>query len=103
MTYQELNYIFALTLTTPTDFIAWAALYGVKVHPATVSRHRAGTQSITGPWVLAYRWYFQNHPNVEDFFEELNQERTREDQENPFLLSGDELDNAVRKRIAGER
>jgi hypothetical protein len=44
------------------------------------------------------------HPNMEAFFNELNEECLREDEEkknNPYLLSGDELDKAVKQRISG--
>ncbi len=58
MTSAELTALFTVTGTTPTDFINWAAGYGVRIHKATISRHEAGTQRITGFAVLAYRWFF---------------------------------------------
>lgn len=63
MTHDQLNERFSTTGTTPADFIQWAAGHGVKVHHATVSRHRAGTQAITGPWKLAYLWFFSRMQN----------------------------------------
>ena len=58
MTHTELKQKFEVTGKTARDFIRWAAEKGVKVHDATVSRHLAGTQGITGPWVLSYLWFF---------------------------------------------
>jgi hypothetical protein len=59
MTNIELKHLFQVAGKTSRDFIRWAAEHGVLVHDATVSRHLAGTQGITGPWVLAYKWYFE--------------------------------------------
>ena len=61
MTYHELNAHFKTSDLSPTDFIKWAAGYGVKVHYATISRHQAGTQSITAPWELAYKCFFSSN------------------------------------------
>lgn len=58
MANQELKQNFQITGKTARDFIRWAAERGVVVHDATVSRHLAGTQGITGPWKLAYLWFF---------------------------------------------
>ena len=58
MTAAELKQKFEVTGKTARDFIRWAGEKGVKVHDATVSRHLAGTQNITQPWQLAYRWFF---------------------------------------------
>ena len=58
MDHNELKQKFEVAGKTARDFIRWAELHGVKVHDATVSRHLAGTQGITGPWALAYGWYF---------------------------------------------
>jgi hypothetical protein len=58
MTNVELKRNFEVTGKTARDFIRWAAEKGVKVHDATVSRHLAGTQTITQPWQLAYLWFF---------------------------------------------
>lgn len=58
MTSAELKQSFQVAGKTSRDFIRWASTHGVTVHDATVSRHLAGTQGITGPWVLAYRWFF---------------------------------------------
>ena len=45
------------------------------------------------------------HQNVEAFFSELNEECLRENEEgnNPYLLSGEELERTERHRIAGGR
>lgn len=59
MTNTELKQLFEVAGKTARDFIRWADAKGVKVHDATVSRHLAGTQGITGPWELAYRWFFE--------------------------------------------
>lgn len=59
MTNIELKYLFESSGKTARDFIRWADEKGVKVHDATVSRHLAGTQGITGPWVLGYLWFFK--------------------------------------------
>lgn len=58
MTNEQLNSEFHRTQTTPGDFIEWARSMGVKVHDATISRHRAGTQGITAPWAIAYKCFF---------------------------------------------
>jgi hypothetical protein len=55
---NDLKQKFEVTGKTARDFIRWAAEKGVKVHDATVSRHLAGTQGITGPWFLAYDSFF---------------------------------------------
>lgn len=44
----ELKEKFEVTGKSARDFIRWAAEKGVMVHDATVSRHLAGTQGITG-------------------------------------------------------
>lgn len=61
MTRTELNKLFTATSTNPTAFIAWAEALGYHVDPATVSRHRAGSQGITVPWAIAYTWFFKKH------------------------------------------
>lgn len=60
MTNIELKQKFEVAGKTARDFIRWAAEKGVTVHDATVSRHIAGTQGITGPWVLAYLFFFDS-------------------------------------------
>mgnify|MGYP000060603399 FL=1 len=66
MDHNELKQKFEVAGKTARDFIRWAELHGVKVHDATVSRHLAGTQGITGPWALAYGWYFYSLNNEGD-------------------------------------
>ena len=56
----ELKQKFEVTGKTARDFIRWAAEKGVKVHDATVSRHLAGSQSITQPWILSYLYFFDS-------------------------------------------
>lgn len=58
MTHHELKQNFEVAGKSARDFIRWAADHGVTVHPATISRHLAGTQGITAPWELAYKWFF---------------------------------------------
>jgi len=58
MTHTELKQRFEVAGRNARDFIRWAQSHGVKVHDSTVSRHLAGTQGITGPWELAYKWFF---------------------------------------------
>jgi hypothetical protein len=43
------------------------------------------------------------HPNMELFFTELNEECLRENEEgeNPYLLSGEELERTEKHRIGG--
>jgi len=60
MTHTDLRNHFQVTGRTARDFIRWAAEKGVIVHDATVSRHMAGTQSITQPWLLAYLFFFDS-------------------------------------------
>lgn len=45
------------------------------------------------------------HPNMEAFFNELNEECLRENEQgnNPYLLSGEELERTEKHRIAGGR
>ena len=45
------------------------------------------------------------HPNMEAFFNELNKECLRENlqEENPYILSGKELERTEKHRIAGGR
>lgn len=58
MTHHELNQLFENTGLTPPDFQRWAReKFGVTVHRATISRHRAGTQGITAPWEIAYKLF----------------------------------------------
>ena len=65
MTHTDLKQKFEVTGKTARDFIRWAAEKGEKVHDATVSRHLAGTQGITGPWRLSYLWFFSSLPTKE--------------------------------------
>lgn len=60
MTHTDLRNRFQVAGRTARDFIRWAAEKGVIVHDATVSRHMAGTQSITQPWLLAYLFFFDS-------------------------------------------
>lgn len=60
MSNTELKARFEVAEKSARDFIRWAADKGVIVHDATVSRHLAGTQGITGPWVLAYLFFFDS-------------------------------------------
>jgi hypothetical protein len=66
MTHIKLKHLFQVAGKSSRDFIRWAATKGVKVHDATVSRHLAGTQGITGPWALAYGWFFYSLDNDGD-------------------------------------
>jgi hypothetical protein len=60
MSSTDLKQKFEVSGKSARDFIRWAAEKGVTVHDATVSRHLAGTQGITGPWVLAYLFFFDS-------------------------------------------
>jgi len=60
MSSTDLKQKFEVAGKSARDFIRWAAEKGVTVHDATVSRHMAGTQGITGPWVLAYLFFFDS-------------------------------------------
>lgn len=60
MSNQDLKEKFKVTGKTARDFIRWASEKGVKVHDATISRHLAGTQGITSPWELAYKYFFNS-------------------------------------------
>ncbi len=60
MNYTDLKQLFQVAGKSARDFIRWAESHGIKVHDATVSRHLAGTQGITGPWALAYKYYFSD-------------------------------------------
>lgn len=60
MSSTDLKQKFEVAGKSSRDFIRWAAEKGVTVHDATVSRHLAGTQGITGPWVLAYLFFFDS-------------------------------------------
>lgn len=60
MSNTELKQNFEVAGKSARDFIRWAAEKGVIVHDATVSRHLAGTQSITQPWLLAYLYFFDS-------------------------------------------
>ena len=66
MTKDELNALFEKHAQTPAAFIAWAAGHGVTVSHSTVSRHRAGTQGITGPWEICYRVFFSDWSKIKD-------------------------------------
>ena len=66
MTHLQLKQKFQVAGKTARDFIRWAESHGVKVHDATVSRHLTGTQGITGPWALAYGWFFYSLNNEAD-------------------------------------
>lgn len=63
MTNNELKGKFKVSAKTGRDFIRWAEGKGFKVHDATVSRHLAGTQSITEPWGIAYTCFFEQIKN----------------------------------------
>lgn len=60
MSHIELKQKFEVAGKSARDFIRWAAEKDVTVHDATVSRHLAGTQGITGPWILAYLFFFDS-------------------------------------------
>lgn len=60
MSNTDLKQKFKVAGKSVRDFIRWAAEKGVIVHDATVSRHLAGTQSITQPWLLAYLFFFDS-------------------------------------------
>lgn len=60
MSNIELKQKFEVSGKSARDFIRWATEKGVTVHDATVSRHLAGTQSITQPWLLAYLFFFDS-------------------------------------------
>ena len=64
MSNTELKQLFQVAGKSARDFIRWAESHGVKVHDATISRHLAGTQGVTGPWKLSYLWFFQSMKNV---------------------------------------
>ena len=60
MTNNDLKEKFKVSAKNGRDFIRWAETKGFKVHDATVSRHLAGTQSITEPWGIAYTCFFES-------------------------------------------
>lgn len=58
MTNTDLNTKFESSGKSSRDFQRWAEGFGVTVHKATISRHRAGTQGITAPWEICYKLFF---------------------------------------------
>lgn len=65
MTNHDLKQLFTAHDASARDFIRWAAGFGVTVYDSTISRHLAGTQGLTAPWVIAYKTFFNELKHTE--------------------------------------